>query len=155
MKLLLPWIVLLSACSIQASDDSELDAGYPDETIQSMESERFSSTNALQALDELESATTEFSAMTQDVRDEEVIILSDYEYADWELQNMGFTNWALAIKGALHHQNYRIHLLNYELALEQQKNGRVSSENVAKARSELADYEAIYEEFVTGATIVD
>jgi len=154
----LPWLLVISLSSVnvlQACADSEKHSVHPDEAFEVTETERFSSENALEALNELEGSMGSFRTMTQDVRDEEIIILSEYEFTDWEIQNLGFENWILAVRGAIHHQNYQSHLLKYELALEKHKNGSGSEEELTRAHSELTEYKNIYGEFVANASVAD
>jgi hypothetical protein len=162
--------ILLAVACLAADSDSREDSGavsFDDLNLQPVTSpaeepvectlnRRFSPNNALERLDSMSSALSDFRELTTLAKP----ILPDEKLAevgnlDWDTQNLGFTNWLGAVRGTLHKQRYMIAKLQYDLALERLADKKINAEQAEKARQEYEQAKKAFREFWNSFCIAD
>ncbi|MBN1142575.1 MAG: hypothetical protein JXB25_12385 [Deltaproteobacteria bacterium] len=119
-------LVFLLLVAVSAQAETGLKPVHPDEPADHTCEQRFSIENALERLGQIRSALDSFRKMTdwsqgQIGREK----LEEIGHTEWEIQHLGFENWAGSVEGALYRSDYLIKKLRYELALEKVTSGRL------------------------------
>ena len=100
--------------------DLQLKPVYPDETVSYTLNERFSVKNSMRVLPQIKGALNSFHTLTEKSKSalgEKA--LSEVGNTDWEVQNLGFTNWVASVEGTIKKQDYQMKKLEFELAKKQ------------------------------------
>lgn len=118
---------------------------HPDEPVNHTLEERFSLENSLRATEQIKGALNSFRQLTEQSK---VALgkeaLSEAENTDPETQTLGFSNWVGAVEGTLKKQDYQVKKLEFELAQEQYKDGKI---NKALLNQKAAQYQQAKREF--------
>ncbi len=116
----------VTGLNVQASSntaqvsDLQLKPVHPDETVSYTLNERFSVENSMRVLPQIKGALNSFHTLTE--KSKSALgqkALSEVGNTDWEVQNLGFTNWVTSVEGTIKKQNYQMKKLEFELAKKQ------------------------------------
>jgi hypothetical protein len=155
---------LFTGCTGRASSSAtgfeELDlkpVGAPDdEPVEDTLQRRFSRENALQRMEQIESALASFQRLTETVKAAAPDTkLDKIGNLDWETQNLGFGNWSGAVKGTLLKQQYMIAQLQYELSRERWRRNKTSKAEMTQTRQEYEQAKQAFQEFWNSFSIAD
>ncbi len=155
-KLLLLVILASFIISFPVFAEIKINKIHPDEPVQTTLDKRFSLQNSLICLKNIEGALSSFKKLTEKSR----LKLGKTETAkvgntDWEIQNLGFSNWQGAIEGCIRKQDYEIKQLQYELAEEKYRDGLISKEELKKSNQALKKAEQEFTKFWNSTKIAD
>ncbi|MDH5571444.1 MAG: hypothetical protein OEY89_06740 [Gammaproteobacteria bacterium] len=143
-KFLSVFLICLT-CSVRAG--VSLEDNQPDEGKQFIYDNRFTVDNALLEFKKIEDSLEEYRQLTEQIRSNQKINLSAIKSSNWELQNLGFHNWLLSVKGTLLKQDYLLKKYKYESLPEK------VSQN--KAREEYRQSEVKLQLFLDNLKIAD
>ena len=151
-------IILISILfiSIPASAELNLKRLHPDEPADYTFAQRFSFESSLSSLTRMKSALESFRKLTEVTKNK--ISKSEAETignTGWETQYLGFENWPNSIEGTLYKQKYLIKKLEYELAVEREKNGQVNKIQLDIAKKEFEQAEKKFQSFWDSFSIGD
>jgi hypothetical protein len=133
-----------SSSSIPAAD-LRLKPVHPDEPVNHTLEERFSLENSLRATEQIKGALNSFRQLSEKSKvalGKEAV--SEVENTDPETQTLGFSNWVGTLEGTLKKQDYQVKKLEFELAQEQYKDGKI---NKAVLDQKAAQYQKTKREF--------
>ena len=82
-------------------------------------------------------------------------ILEQAGNTGWEIQALGFYNWANTIEGTLVIQNYQIKKLEFALAAEKYEKGEVTKEDAEQTRKTYENARKELQEFLDSYSIAD
>lgn len=116
---------------------------HPDEPVEATLEERFSYTNSLERLEQIEQALDNFRGLTASAYDWNDSAIATGN-TDWETQNLGFTNWVGSVEGTLRYQELQIKQLELELARQQFADREISQ---AVLDEKTAAYETAQDDF--------
>lgn len=151
-------VILIVLSFLPVKGELDLQPRNPDEPGEYTFNERFSLESALHCIEYVKKALTSFRILTERVENENK--LSKEEIAkigntDWETQNLGFFNMVGAIEGTLRKQNYIIQKLEFELAKEKLKSGKIKKENLKQKEIEYKNAEKEFQKFWDSFGIAD
>jgi len=141
-------ISLTLAMSFPVYAELDLKPVNPDEDAEYTYNQRFSKENALQRLEQIESALQSFTQLTDVSRK----LISKEELkkignTSGEIQSLGFMNWPGAIKGTILKQDYLIAKLRYDLAQKRLKLGEINKGEVLAAQKEYEKAERVFQTY--------
>lgn len=129
---------------------------HPDETAEHTYEKRFSCEQALFFLDHVRGALSSFAALTGEARKKlPASSVKAVGNTEWDVQTLGFTNWANAIEGALRRQDLELKRLKAQLAEERLKSGGATAREVQDAQREYQEARRSFQEFWDRLTIAD
>jgi hypothetical protein len=139
---------LLISTSALANAALDLKPRHSDEPAEYTFNKRFSMDSALNTVQHLRSILTSFQTMTRMTKDKLTAKeLQDIGNTEWDTQHLGFANHPNVIEGTLLKQDYLIKKLEYDLALERSKSGKVTAEELSKAQKDFKMAEGAFQRF--------
>ncbi len=145
-RILLVVIVLFTAQTAYA--ELTLKPIHPDESVEHTLNQRFSLEYSLQNLEQINSSLDSFAKLTEISKNKiSKKQLEKIGNTDWEIQNLGFTNWSKTIKGTLLKQEYLIKKLEYEIAKKRLKLGEINKPELIKSEKEYKRVEKAFQTF--------
>lgn len=133
-----------SSSATQVSD-LQLKPVHPDEPVSYTLNERFSVENSMRVLPQIKGALNSFHTLTEKSKSalgEKAI--SEVGNTDWEVQNLGFTNWVASVEGTIRRQDYQMKKLELELAKKQYEDKQIAK---AVLEQKAASYQQAEQEF--------
>lgn len=155
-KVFLPvTIVLLISIALPVVGQLKLE-DRPGEPASYTFSKRFSLENALHRIKQIYGALESFLMLTEKSKDrlskEE---MSKIGNTDWATQYLGFYNWVGAVEGTLRKQDYQIKKLEFELAKEKYKTGKIKKEELEQKEVNYKKAEREFQTFWDSFSIAD
>lgn len=130
----------------------------PDEPADVTLNQRFTLENSLRAAKQIEGALNSFQQLTEKSRD--VVYNASTEIGnasaeigntDSETQTLGFQNWVGTVEGTLKQQDYQIKKLEFELAQQRYKDGKINKteldQKAAKYQKSKREFLAFWQSF--------
>lgn len=117
----------------------------PDEPADVTLNRRFALENSLRATEQIEGALNSFQQLTEKSGDVIHNASTEISNTDFETQTLGFDNWVGTVKGTLKQQDYQIKELEFELAQQQYKDGKI---NKTELDQKAAKYQKSKREFL-------
>lgn len=131
-------------------------AVHPDEPLTVTLQERFSYSNALERLAQIEEALNSFRTLTtaysSGSNQPAIATISD---TDWESQNLGFHNWVGSVEGTVRYQDLQIKQLEAELAQKQFEDGEITQADLNQETTEYQQAIADFQTFLKSFSIAD
>jgi len=153
------FFLLLAALTIAAMPglgEPVLQDVDPNESAAVTYSKRFSYADALRRLKQIKSALNSFGTLTQiaagKIANKDIVQVGNTE---WEIQNLGFTNWVRSVEGTLRKQHYMIKKLECDLAEFRYNAGRISKQVLDEKRRALQQAEESFHNYWKAFNIAD
>jgi len=156
---MLKQIILLSIifASLYGEDFLDLKPMHPDEPTKYTYNKRFSMKNSLESIQNIESALESFTKLTKATKRKiSKRKLNKIGNTAWDIQNLGFFNWIVAIRGTLYKQEFLIKKLQYEhLLLERSKLEEIENQKIINAKKDLEIAKSRFLKYWNSTTIAD
>jgi hypothetical protein len=118
----------------------------PDRPVNVTLDRRFTLENSLKASEQIETALNSFQQLTEKSQVAlEKDSLAEISNTDSETQILGFQNWVGTVEGTLKQQDYQIQKLEFELAQQHYKDGKI---NKTELDQKAAKYQKSKREFL-------
>ena len=117
---------------------------------------RFSFSNAMRRLKQIQGALSSFQKLTEissgklDKKE-----LTNIGNTDWETQNLGFYNWVRSVEGTVMKQDYVIQKLELELSKLRFKEGQLTEKELEKKQETFEQTEKKFQEFWDSFKVMD
>jgi len=150
--------ILLSIifASLYGEDFQDLKPMHPDEPTKYTYNERFSMKNSLESTQNIESALESFTKLTKATKRKiSKRKLDKIGNTEWDIQNLGFFNWIVAIRGTLYKQEFLIKKLQYEQLLERSKHEEIENQKIINAKKDLEIAKNRFLKYWNSTTIAD
>ena len=129
---------------------------HPDETAEYTYEKRFSCEQALLFLKNVRGALSSFVTLTEEAKRKlPASKVKAVGNTEWDVQTLGFANWANAIEGALRRQDLELKRLRAQLAEEKLKSGCATAREVEDAQREYHAAQRAFQEFWDRFAIAD
>ena len=147
--------LLLFGASVYAGEAPGKDV-HPDESAEHTYNQRFSLPNALENLSQMSSALESFQKLTE-LSEKKMgkDTVAKVGNTGWEIQNMGFHNWATAVEGTLRKQAFQIEKLRFEAAESLHKAGKMDKSAFEKQKKVFQEAEKAFQDFWDAVSISD
>jgi hypothetical protein len=148
--LLVTGILFISSLAFAGNPQVHVDepAGYTEKT-------RFSAKNAISSLNVVRESLDSFKKIVEAAGAEEPIILQEYQYTDWEMQNIGLPNMVSSIEGTIRKQSYINAKLEYDLAVAKNNDKAGSKGEILRLKKIYLDRKKEYTDFVKNMRVID
>ena len=117
---------------------------------------RFSLETSLDCINKIKRALESFRMLTEKGKGKpSTEELSTIGNMKWETQHLGFHNWVAAVEGTLRKQDYQIKRVEFELAEEKYKAGRIKKEELEEKEINYKKAERDFQAFWDSFSIAD
>jgi len=120
--------------------------------------ERFTLENSLRRLEQIRGALMSFNRLTEKVKGDTLLSderLEEIGNTSWEVQSIGFPNFANAVEGTLRRYHYELKQAEFELATIRSEQGVVNEEALKKSQQAFQDAEKGMQKFWDEFQIAD
>ncbi|MFC1692630.1 hypothetical protein ACFL1R_03900 [Candidatus Latescibacterota bacterium] len=158
MKHICIWalLVVLAFASAEGIGDLLLEDTGRHEPVDYTYNKRFSFSNAMRRLKQIQGALSSFQKLTEissgklDKKE-----LANIGNTGWEDQNLGFYNWVRSVEGTVMKQNYVIQKLELELSKLCFKEGQLTEKELEKKQETFEQTEKKFQEFWDSFKVMD
>jgi hypothetical protein len=156
-KMSLPVTVILSVfIALPVLAELKLEDRAPGEVASHTLKKRFSPENSLDCIKKINKALESFRILTEKSKDtlssEEISVIGNM---GWEIQHLGFHNWVAAVEGTLRKQDYQIKRVEFQLAEEKYKAGKIEKKEVEEKEVNRKKAERDFQTFWDSFCIAD